>query len=429
MNMQIDQEVNQKVSRSILERLRSYGPGIIAVLCWLGAGDLVDASLAGAHYGYSLMWVLAISLLLRYLIVNVMARYQLCNSDGVSILEGYARLHKFYPYFFLIYAFIMGHLFNSYMIKGAGEALAALLGFGHSFMWSVVVVIAALFILGKSIYHTLENLMKVSLSLMTIAFLVLAVWSTPDVGQIVKGTIGFGIPEDEGFYGAFLLIISITGAVAGSIANFVHPYFMKDKGWISPDHKKLQRNDLLFAICVAIVIDLAVWIVGAEILKPNGIEINDIHDLSKALSLYLGHAGSVIFYLGVFSILFSSVVGKTSGFPKLLTDALQLIKKERRIKYGNNLQDDPAFKFFVYFMLISPIIWSIPGMPGFITLVVGVNALNIIGFPVISVGLLILSNQKMLGKYRNNWFENVLLAAATVLAIWSSVKLAMNLFS
>ena len=53
--------------------LKLLGPGIIAVLSWLGAGDLITSSVAGANYGYAMMWVLAVSLLLRYLIVNIIA--------------------------------------------------------------------------------------------------------------------------------------------------------------------------------------------------------------------------------------------------------------------------------------------------------------------------------------------------------------------
>ena len=50
------------VPRSFTEYLRSFGPGIVIVLTWLGAGDIVDMGVAGANYGYSLMWVLVAAL-------------------------------------------------------------------------------------------------------------------------------------------------------------------------------------------------------------------------------------------------------------------------------------------------------------------------------------------------------------------------------
>ena len=86
--------------------LKLLGPGIIAVLSWLGAGDLITSSVAGANYGYAMMWVLAVSLLLRYLIVNIIARFQLCNNQGMTILQGYAQLNPFFAWFLLVYALL-----------------------------------------------------------------------------------------------------------------------------------------------------------------------------------------------------------------------------------------------------------------------------------------------------------------------------------
>ncbi|MDQ7913688.1 Nramp family divalent metal transporter [Pseudomonas sp. 102515] len=419
-----------KEQTSGLRRLaKLLGPGIIAVLSWLGAGDLITSSVAGANYGYAMMWVLAVSLLLRFLIVNIIARFQLCNNRGMSILEGYAQLHPVFAWFMLGYALIMGHLTNAYMLKGAGEALATLLHVDYPLLCSVAVVIAVWLLVGRNFYALIEGVMKVLLAVMTLAFITLAVMSGPDLGGILRGTIGFSIPPDEGVHGALLVAVSVIGAVAGSIANFVHPYVMKEKGWTGPEHKRIQRNDLLFAVVVGIIINLAIWVVGVEILRPNGLQVNTLNDLGSALELFFGSGGWLIFFTGVFATLFASVVGKTTAFPMLITDALQHIRPERRERYGKTFHKDPAHKWFLLFILVTPLVWSLPGMPDFVTLTIGVNALNIVGLPVISLGLLIMSNQKSLlgDEYRNNWFENLALGFATLLAIWVAIQLGLQL--
>ena len=406
------------------------GPGIIAVLSWLGAGDLITSSVAGANYGYAMMWVLAVSLLLRFLIVNIIARFQLCNNQGMTILQGYAQLHPFFAWFMLGYALIMGHLTNAYMIKGAGEALATLLHINQPLLASFAVVLGVWLLVGRNIYSLIEGVMKGLLALMTLAFMALAIMSKPDVGGILAGTIGFSIPPDEGVHGALLVAVSVIGAVAGSIANFVHPYVMRQKGWVGPEHKRIQRNDLLFAVFVGIIINLAIWVVGAEILRPNGIEVKTLDDLGSALQMFFGTGGWLIFFVGVFATLFASIAGKTTAFPMLITDAFQHIRPERRTKYGKEFHHDPMHKWFMLFILVTPLVWSLPGMPDFVTLTIGVNALNIIGLPVISLGLLIMSNQKkLLGKYRNNWFENIALGFATILAVWVAFQLGMQLLA
>lgn len=411
--------------------IKLLGPGIIAVLSWLGAGDLITSSVAGANYGYAMMWVLAVSLLLRYLIVNIIARFQLCNNQGMTILQGYAQLHPVFAWFMLAYALLMGHLMNAYMIKGAGEALAMLLRIDYPLLCSMAVVLAVWMLVGRNIYAMIEGVMKVLLAVMTLAFLALALMSGPDVAGIVKGTIGFSIPADEGVHGALLVAVSVIGAVAGSVANFVHPYVMRQKGWVGPQHKRIQRNDLLFAVFVGIVINLAIWIVGAEILRPNGIEVKTLGDLGKALEMFFGPIGWYIFFVGVFATLFASISGKTTAFPMLITDAFQHVRPERRERYGKEFHKDPMHKWFMLFILVTPLIWSIPGMPDFVTLTIGVSALNIIGLPVISLGLLIMSNQKSLlsKEYRNNLFENIALAFATGLALWVAFQLGVDLFS
>ena len=349
----------------------------------------------------------------------------------MSILQGYAQLHPLFAWFMLGYALLMGHLINAYMIKGAGEALAMLLHINQPLLCSFAVVISVWLLVGRNIYTMIEGVMKGLLALMTLAFLALAIMSKPDVVGILKGTIGFSIPPDEGVHGALLVAVSVIGAVAGSIANFVHPYVMREKGWIGPEHKRMQRNDLLFAVLVGIIINLAIWVVGAEILRPNGLQVSTLQDLGKALEMFFGPAGWYIFFVGVFATLFASIAGKTTAFPMLITDAFQHIVPKRREKYGKEFHKDPMHKWFMLFILVTPLVWSLPGMPDFVTLTIGVNALNIIGLPIISLGLLFMSNQKSLldKQYRNNLFENIALLFATGLALWVAFQLGSDLLS
>ncbi|WP_281975198.1 Nramp family divalent metal transporter [Halobacillus litoralis] len=415
--------------KGFLSTLREFGPGIIAVLSMMGAGDLVTSSVSGSNYGYNLMWLLAASLIIRFVIVNVMGRYQVCNLKGQSILEGYNDVSKYFPWFLGIAILISGHLLNAYMINGAGQALAWIFNFGSPFLWSVIVVLVSLFVIGRDVYNTIEKIMKIFLGLLTIALLGLAVYALPDVGGIIKGTIGFSVPDNTGAFGVFAVALSLIGAVAGSMANFLYPYYVREKGWNGPFYKKLQRNDLLFGISAAIVINLAIWIVGAEILRPNGIEVNSLEDISRALSNQLGYLGGIVFYLGAFGILYSSVIGFANGFPKVIIDCLHIVKKERREKFGEKFEDDPLFKWVSLFILVSPIIWSVPGMPGFVAMAVFVTGLQAVTVPLVAIGLLILANKSShLGKHKANVVENIVLVLTTVLTIWVTIQVVVGWF-
>ncbi|WP_017976527.1 Nramp family divalent metal transporter [Actinopolyspora halophila] len=430
----MEQEEDNKATvatpdKAFMGRIRKFGPGIVAVLSMMGAGDLVTASVSGSSYGYNLMWLLALSLVVRFVIVNLMGRYQVLNLKGNTIVEGYSDVSKYYPWFIGIAILVSGHFFNAYMITGAGEALSWVFNIGHPFLWSCAVVLFSLFVIGHNVYNTIENLLKVLLTLMTIAFLGLAIYSVPDLGGIARGTVGFGIPRNTGAFGVFAVALSLIGAVAGSMANFLYPYFVKEKDWKGVRYKKTQRNDIMFGICAAIVINLAVWVVGAEILSPNNIEVSSLEDISKALSLHLGNFGAIVFYLGAFGILYSSVIGYANGFPKIIVDCLHMIRPERREKFGQKFDDDPWFKWFSLFILVSPVVWSIPGMPGFVEMAIFVTGMQAVVVPITAIGLMILVNKSShLGEHKASVTENIVLILTTALAIWVSIEAVVGWF-
>jgi Mn2+/Fe2+ NRAMP family transporter len=110
---------------------------------------------------------------------------------------------------------------------------------------------------------------------------------------------GFAVPEMAGRFDAMTLMLSMIGAVAGGLGNLMYPYFIREKGWTTPAHRRVQQYDLVFGIIVLIVLDLAVWVVGAEILHPKGIRVVDIDGLAMLLGEALGRFGSTLFYVGI----------------------------------------------------------------------------------------------------------------------------------
>ena len=50
--------------------LRSFGPGLVLAMTFLGTGDLVASTVAGANYGYDLLWTLIIALLARGFMIS-----------------------------------------------------------------------------------------------------------------------------------------------------------------------------------------------------------------------------------------------------------------------------------------------------------------------------------------------------------------------
>ncbi len=414
-----------QIPKTFYQYLKSMGPGIIVALAWLGTGDLVDSAIAGGSYGYSLMWAIVIALFIRFIFVSIIAKYQLCNPYEESVISGLKRLHPWLPYFIIIVALFFGHFYMSYMIKGIGETTLKLINFGETWMWSIFWVAIATFLIFKGNYKRIEILFFLLLIILSASLISVALWNGPNVKLAIKGIILFDIPKDQGPYGSLLIITALIGTVGGSIANLLYPYFIQQKGWKGPKFRKVQFYDLAFGTLVLVIINLSIWTIGAEVLHPRGIHIKSLDDLAKLLSITLGNLGGPIFYLGVFAALFTSIIGLTVGFGYLVFDATKVIASKKPIKAVQfDTSNSKLYKIVIFWCLYSPLVYVLPNMPNFIFLTILASAATVIVLPVLCGSLwYITSSKSFIGeKFKNRFFENIILFLLFILSLWGSYQ-------
>ena len=438
------------VPRTFWEYLRSMGPGIVVALTWLGAGDLVDSAVSGGNYGYALMWALALALFVRFMFVSIMTKYQLCNQHGESLMAGFKRIHPWLPLLVGLIALLFGHIYGSFLVKGAGEAVAKIIDEGMRFvgqeteiveegvlaqtgikkilrapwMWSTVWVILAGMIVWRGVFQRIEKLFYVFLGLLSVSLIGVALWTGPNVSGIVQGAFLFALPEKEKSLSSLLIAISIIGAVGGSVGSLSYPYFVQQKGWKGPKFRRLQLYDLAFGTIVIIVLNLSVWTIGAELIEPAGKEIKTLEDLAGLLTTTLGTLGAPIFYLGVFAAVASSVVGNATGFGYMWSDALRVCRSDRhQEKDDQRLGGSAAYNTAAAWVVFSPLPWSFSDS-GFILLTVVGNAASVIVLPVLAAAVwLVTSQSRCIGEtYRNKWWEHASMAVLTVIAVWGAYK-------
>jgi len=414
-----------QIPKTFYQYLKSMGPGIVVALAWLGTGDLVDSAIAGGSYGYSLMWVIVIALFIRFIFVSIVAKYQLCNPYEENVISGLKRLHPWLPYFIIIVALFFGHFYMSYMIKGIGETTLKLINFGETWIWSIFWVTIATFLIFKGSYKRIEILFFLFLIILSVSLISVALWNGPDVKSAIKGIILFDIPKDQGPYGSLLIITALIGTIGGSIANLLYPYFIQQKGWKGPKFRKVQLYDLAFGTLVLVVINLSVWTIGAEVLHPRGIHIKNLDDLANLLSITLGNLGSPIFYLGVFAALFTSIVGITVGFGYLVFDATKVIASKKPIKAVQfDTSNSKLYKIVIFWCLYSPLVYVLPNMPNFIFLTILASAATVVVLPILCGSLwYITSSKSFIGeKFKNRFFENIILFLLFILSLWGSYQ-------
>lgn len=410
------------VPRTFGEFLRSFGPGIVVVLTWLGAGDVVDMGVAGGNYGYSLMWVLVIALLIRFLFVSLIARYQLCNPHGEGVLDGLARLHPLYAPVLLVSAVVMGHVYESYMTVGSGEVLRNLFRAGQTWQWAILCNGVALLLVFRPVYARLETIFKVFLGLLAVSFVGCALWVGFDPAAVARGLVRFEMPDQRGNFDPLLVAVAMIGAVGGSLMNLIYPYFLEAKGWRGPQYRRVQLYDFLLAITAMIVLDLAVWVLGAELLYPDK-RIKALDDLPQLLSVILGEGGRVLFYLGIFAAVYTSVLGHAAGLAYLGSHAY-LRWRAGTGPIGADYRQHPLYRAIVLWCLVSPLVWTIPGMPDFVTLTLVANSSQVVLLPLLAGGVWWLTaSERFIGKeFKNRPWENVLMAALFLLALYGAAS-------
>jgi Mn2+/Fe2+ NRAMP family transporter len=408
------------VPRTAGEYLRSFGPGIVIVLTWLGAGDIVDMGVAGANYGYSLMWVLVLAVFIRFVLVSLIARYHLCNERGESVIDGLCRVHPAAAPILAIAVVVMAHVYGAYMTVGIGEVCANLFRAGQPWMWAIACNGVALALVFRPAYGPLETIFKFFLALLSVSFIGSAIFVGASPLGVLQGLYSIEVPDAAGRFNPILVGTAMIGAVGGSIMNLAYPYFLDQKGWRGPQYRRVQTYDLLLGIVVMIVLNLAVWTLGAELLFPDR-QIHTLDDLPALVSTVLGEWGRALFYLGIFAAIYTSILGHATGLGMLGTHAWLRWRGESATDTGT-LQRHPWYRAICIWSLVTPLVWTVPGMPDFVMLTLIANGAQVIIVPLIAGGLWrITASSKFIGdRYRARPWENAVMAFLFVLALYAA---------
>jgi Mn2+/Fe2+ NRAMP family transporter len=393
-------------ANNFLAYLRAFGPGIVVALSWVGTGDLIDNSVAGGNYGYALLWVLPLSLVFRFVFVNALGKYPLYNvQQDPSIVRGIARTHPAFGWLMLVSFVLYTHILLAFTLSGVGVALEGLFGGLPAFWWSVIGALSVFAVTLKGAYRLIERIFKVILALMVLTFVVGIVLVGINWGELVKG-FAFELPAQQGLFDSGLVASSLVLATLGSMANLFYPEFLREKGWTTPAHRRVQQYDLLFGTVVVLFLGVAVWAIGAEVLFGRQ-GVSEAGDIAGALGTAVGPSGPYIFYLGLLGAAWTTVAGSLFALAKMVVEALHVVRPARAARYPHGRTADPAYRWTIVWGLLA-VVWSLPHAPGFVALVVVSHVLTSPFLLLIVIALIVMLNRAdIMGRYTNSWKENV----------------------
>ncbi|HUX94866.1 MAG TPA: divalent metal cation transporter [Bacteroidales bacterium] len=387
------------------------GPGIITGSVDNDAGGITTYSVAGAMYGYGLIWTLIPSFIVLLVVQEMNARMGIVTGKGLSDL---IRENAGMKITFLIF---LGLLFSN--IGNTTTEFAGVAGsmeiFGVSKYISVPIVTFLVWILVvKGTYKIAERIFLLfSASLLT--YVVSALMSKPDWSAIGSAVIR---PRMEMNTQSLAIVIALVGTTIAPWMQFYMQASVIEKG-LKMKNFRFTLIDIAVGCVVTVVVAFFIMVACGSTLHANGIQINEAKDAAQALEPFAGRLASHVFAFGLFiaSVFSATILPLATAY---------YVSEAFGFEAGIDEKWDDAKEFYVLYtgiLIISALIILIPGAP-LIKISIWSQVLNGILLPVVLISMMLLiNNKKIMGTYVNSITQNVIGWSAVILLIGLSLIL------
>jgi len=387
------------------------GPGIITGSVDNDAGGITTYSVAGAMYGYGLIWTLIPSFVVLLVIQEMNARMGIVTGKGLSdlIRENAGMKITFFIFIGLLFSNIGNTTTEFAGVAGSMEI------FGVSKYISVpVVAVMVWFLVVKGTYKIAERIFLIfSVSLLT--YVVSALMSKPQWGEIGTSIIH---PTVKMNTQSLAIVIALIGTTIAPWMQFYMQSSVIEKG-LKMKHYKYTIIDITVGCVVTIVVAFFIMVACGSTLYPNGIVINEAKDAALALKPLAGDLASQVFAFGLFvaSVFSATILPLATAF---------YVSEAFGFEAGIDKKWDEAREFYILYtgiLVVSAAIILIPHAP-LIQISIWSQVINGILLPVVLVSMILLiNNKKIMGTYVNNTLQNIIGWGAVIILTGLSLLL------
>ncbi len=404
--------------RGLRARLGQLGPGLIVAAAFVGPGTVTTASVAGADYGFALLWALVFSVVAAMVLQEMSARLGVVSREGLgeALRSTFANpVVKIAAVVLVVAAIAVGNAaFQGGNLIGAALGLQAVFG-GHTGVWATVVAVLAAALLATGSYKTVEQTLIWLVVAMGIVFLVTAVIVTPDLGDFVSGFVP-RVPS-----GSVLTVVALIGTTVVPYNLFLHASSVQDK-WSEDvptgQAVKEARLDTRLSIGLGGLVTLAILTTAAAALFGTGRGIESAADMASQLEPLLGPSAKYFFAFGLFA------AGVTSSVTAPLAAAYATAGA---FGWKRDLRD-PKFKMLWAIIILVGTTFAILGSSP-TQAIVFAQAANGLILPIIAVFLLVVMNRRdLLGEHVNTRSGNVAGGIVVLIAIGLGLRSLASAF-
>lgn len=400
------------------------GPGFIS-----GAADddptaIATYTQAGAQFGYGQLWTAVFALPFMIIVQEMCGRIGMVTGKG---LAGVIRRH--YPRWLLGGAVILLLVANTINIGASLGAMAASaeLIFDIPFIfWLLSLTFFILFLEFFLSYKVYARYLKF-LTLTLLTYVAVALLVNHDWDEVIRATFIPKIIFTEAF---FLSLIAILGTnispylffwqAGEEVEEEVSDGKLRTMGQGIPKVTKrdlsILKQDTTFGMIFSNIIVFSICLAAAGTLHQSGItSVSTPAEAARALEPIAGSWASILFALGV-------IGSGLLAVPVLSGSASYAMSESFGWKEGFYRKFNKAHGFYGIIALATLVglLINLLSIPPFQMLIYAAAINGLMAAPLLIIILFIANNKKIMGKYTNNWFSNLLGALIIALMLLAS---------
>ena len=384
------------IFKKILIFLSIIGPGIVTGSVDNDAGGITTYSVAGATYGYNLLWTLIPSFIALLVVQEMNLRMGIFTGKGLADL---IRENFGVKLTLLIFVGLLIADIGNTATEFAGVA-GSMMIFGVSKYFSVPLAAIGVWILVTKGNYKLAERIFLFFSICLLSYIIAGLLAKPDWQTIGHSAIHPTIIYEKNY------LSMVLGLIGTTIAPWMQFYMQSaviEKGTKVEDYKSAFW-DVVVGCIMTVTVAFFIIVSCAATLHKNGVIINEAKDAAVALKPFAGIFASQVFAFGLFvaSVFSATILPLATAF---------YICEAFGFEAGIDKRIDQAPQFYSLFAFIigvSGLIILIPNAP-LIKITIWTQIINAILLPVVLISMINMVNDKyVMGEHVNNRFQNII---------------------
>jgi NRAMP (natural resistance-associated macrophage protein)-like metal ion transporter len=393
-----------KRTKGILLFLTLMGPGLITAMIDNDASGITTYSVAGARFGYTLLWTLIPTTVALMVIQEMIARMGVVTGKGLSdlIRENFGVKATF----FMMLGLFFANLGTTVANFAGWAASMEILGFNRYIMVPAGAVIVWILVF-KGSYRIVERIL-LGACILYFGYIISGLMSGPDWWAVMKNTF---VPVVDPTPEYIMLAIAVIGTTITPWMQFYLQSSIAEKG-IEIKNYGFSRLEIFFGSSVTDIISFFIIITCATLLFPAGMRIQEASEAAVALKPLAGNYASLIFAVSLANASFLGAIIVPLATAYYTCEAMGW-----ETGIGRTFKDAPEFiLIYTALIILSVLIILIPGSP-LVSLMVLASFLNGLLLPFVLIfALALVNDRRIMGEYVNSRVFNII-AWLTVVAL------------